>query len=235
MIPHPPTSTLFPYTTLFRSEREAIGFFITGHPLDRYLKDLRKFTNITVGTLRTRGPELPVANERPGREGRPRVRIGGVINSIRLRNSKKGDRYATFTLEDKEGTVEVIAWPDTYRKNETTITAGEAVVVSGGLDISPERCQIIGEELMPLPAARAEAISQVHVNVDLERVGRTGLERLRETLAGFPGSCEAFLHLLRPAGSETIIAVPASIRVAASDEVVAAVERVVGSGMLSFR
>ena len=59
-----------------RAEREALGFFITGHPLDRYLKDLRKFTNITVGTLRTRGPELPVTNERPGREGRPRVRSG---------------------------------------------------------------------------------------------------------------------------------------------------------------
>src|SRR6185436_3357479 len=73
-----------------RHERDAIGFFITGHPLDRYLKDLRKFTNVTVGTLRTRGPELAPMSERPGRESRPRVRIGGVINSIRLRNSKRG-------------------------------------------------------------------------------------------------------------------------------------------------
>jgi DNA polymerase-3 subunit alpha len=218
-----------------RHERESIGFFITGHPLDRYLKDLRKFTNVTVGTLRTRGPELPPASERPGRESRPRVRIGGVINSIRLRNSKKGDRYATFTLEDKEGTVEIIAWPDTYRKHEPSITAGEAVVVTGGLDISPERCQIIAEEIMPLATARAEAIRQVHVDVDLRHVDRDGLARLRDTLAGFPGSCEAFLHLLRPDGSETIIAVPSSIRVAASDEVVEAVERVVGTGMLSFR
>jgi DNA polymerase-3 subunit alpha len=206
-----------------------------GHPLDRYLKDLRKFTNITGRDAPDRGPELPVANERPGREGRPRVRIGGVINSIKLRNSKKGDRYATFTLEDKEGTVEVIAWPDTYRKNEPRSARVRPVVVSGGLDISPERCQIIAEEIMPLATARAEAIRQVHVSVDLERVGRTGLERLRDTLAGYPGSCEAFLHLLRPDGSETIIAVPANIRVAASDEVVEAVERVVGSGMLSFR
>jgi DNA polymerase-3 subunit alpha len=219
-----------------RHEREAIGFFITGHPLDRYLKDLRKFTNITVGTLRTRGPELPTSGtERPGREARPRVRIGGVINSIRLRNSKRGERYATFTLEDKEGTVEVIAWPDTYRRHEVAIAAGEAVVIGGGLDISPERCQIIADEIMALATARAEAIRQVHVNVELDRVGRDGLEQLRSTLAGHPGTCEAFLHLIRPDGSETILAVPSSIRVAASDEVVEAVERVVGTGMLSFR
>jgi DNA polymerase-3 subunit alpha len=73
------------------------------------------------------------------------------------------------------------------------------------------------------------------VNVVLDRVGRDGLERLRQTLTGFPGGCEAFLHLIRPDGSETILAVPSTIRVAASDEVVEAVERVVGSGMLSFR
>jgi DNA polymerase-3 subunit alpha len=219
-----------------RHEREAIGFFITGHPLDRYLRDLRKFTNVTVGTLRTKGVTLPPAGtERPGRESRPRVKIGGVINSIRLRNSKRGERYATFTLEDKEGTVEIIAWPDTYRKHEAAITAGEAVVVSGGLDVSPERCQIIAEELMPLAAARAEAIRQVHVTVALARIDRDGLERLRAVFAAHPGPCEAFVHLIRPDESETIIALPEGTRVAATDAVVEAVERVVGSGMLSFR
>jgi DNA polymerase-3 subunit alpha len=219
-----------------RHEREAIGFFITGHPLDRYLRDLRKFTNVTVGSLRTKGATLPGTAERPGRESRPRVRIGGVINSIRLRNSKRGERYATFTLEDKEGTVEVIAWPDTYRRHEQTIAAGEAVVVSGGLDLSPERCQIIADELMPLATARAEAIRQIHVQVPLVRVGREGLEQLRDVFLAHPGPCEAFIHLLRPEDdSETIIALPEGTRVAATDAVVEAVERVVGRGMLSFR
>src|SRR5262245_510632 len=122
-----------PHDELAR-ERETLGFFITGHPLDRYEADLRRFTNITVGTLRTKGPELPAAPSRPGRpEGRPRVRLGGVIHTVRLRNSKKGERYATFVLEDKEGVVEVIAWPDTYRRHEEVIEGGAPVVVSGGL------------------------------------------------------------------------------------------------------
>jgi DNA polymerase-3 subunit alpha len=219
-----------------RHERDAIGFFITGHPLDRYMKDLRKFTNVTVGTLRTKGVTLASGQpERPGRESRPRVRIGGVINSIRLRNSKRGERYATFMLEDKEGTVEIIAWPDTYRRHESALTGGEAIVVSGGLDVSPERCQIIAEDIIPLATARAEAIRQIHVTVPFGRLGRDGLERLRAVLQAHPGPCEAFVHLVRPDDSETIIALPEGIRVAASDAVVEEVERVVGSGMLSFR
>src|SRR6185369_1910788 len=154
-------------------ERDAIGFFITGHPLDRYAQDLRRFTNVTIGTLRARGPELPPGPERHGRpDPRPRVRVGGVIHTVKLRNSKKGDRYATFVIEDKEGVVEVIAWPDTYRKHENVVQAGAPVVVAGALELSEDRCQIIVDEVTPLARAHAEAIKQVHV-----RVPRAGLAR----------------------------------------------------------
>ena len=218
-----------------RAEREAIGFFITGHPLDRYAHDLRRFTNVTIGTLRTRGPELPPGPERHGRpDPRPRVRVGGVIHTVKLRNSKKGDRYATFVIEDKEGVAEVIAWPDTYRKHENIVRSGEPVVIAGALEVSAERCQIIAEEVTPLAEARADAISQVHVRVEVD-VGRDLLATLRGVLAEHPGPCDAFLHLVRVDHSETVLALPQNLRVAASDQIVNAVEAILGSGVLSFR
>jgi DNA polymerase-3 subunit alpha len=215
-------------------ERDAIGFFITGHPLDRYARDLKKFTNVTTGTLRPKASSLPTV---PGRRGdvRPRVRLGGVIQAIKLRNSKRGERYATFTLEDREGIVEVIAWPDTYRKHEAVVRGGTPVVVSGALDVGPERCQVIADEITPLDAARTDAIKQVHVDVPLGALSRGHLEQLKDLLAGHPGPCEAFLHLLRPDHSETVLALPSSIRVAASDEVVDAVEGLLGAGVMTFR
>src|SRR5262249_19261116 len=115
------------------------------------------------------------------------------------------------------------------------LVGGTPVVVTGGLDLADDRCQIIADEVAGLDAARAEAVRQVHLRVPLERVGREGLEQLRSVLAEHPGPCQAFLHLLRPGASETILALPASIRIAASAEVLDAVERVLGAGMLSFR
>jgi DNA polymerase-3 subunit alpha len=220
-----------------RAEREAIGFFITGHPLDRYEQDLRKFTNVTTGTLRTRGPELPAGGgERGGRpDPRPRVRLGGVIHTLKLKNSRKGDRYATFVLEDKEGAVEVIAWPDTYRKHETVLHGGEPVVVAGALEISEERCQVIADDVTPLVNARAEAIRQVHVRIPLAEAGRDHLARLREILAAHPGPCDAFLHLEGGDESVTVLALPATLRVAASEQIVDAVEHALGAGVLTFR
>jgi DNA polymerase-3 subunit alpha len=218
-------------------EREALGFFITGHPLDRYQHDLGKFTNVTIGTLRTRGPKLPTmqSNRGPRGEAKPRVRLGGVIHSVKLRNSKRGERYATFSLEDREGVVDAIAWPDTYRRHEDLVQAGTPVVVEGALEISPERCQVIVNEFTPLARARADAIRQLHVRVPLQQVDRSGLERLRAVLGEHPGACEAFLHLERPNGPETVLALPETIRVAATEDVVDAVERLLGVGVTSFR
>jgi len=219
------------------AEREAIGFFITGHPLDRYEQDLRKFTTATTGTLRTRGRELPPGDgERNGRpDTRPRVKLGGVIHSLRLKNSRKGDRYATFVLEDKEGVVEVIAWPDAYRRHEAVVQGGAPVVVVGALEISDERCQVIADEVLPLARAHAESIRQVHVRVPLASVGRDALAVLKEVLAAHPGPCDAFLHLERGEESETVLALPATLRVTAGGEIVSAVERLLGAGVMSFR
>jgi DNA polymerase-3 subunit alpha len=218
------------------AEREAIGFFITGHPLDRYEQDLRRFTNVTTGTLRTRGAELPAAGpERGGRpDPRPRVRLGGVIHTLRLKNSKKGDRYATFGLEDKEGVVEVIAWPDAYRRHETVLQGGAPVVVAGALEIAEERCQVIADEITPLAQARSEAIRQVHVRVP-PGLDRDGLATLRDIFAAHPGPCDTFLHLVRPDETETVLALPSTLRVAASDQILNAVEGILGSGAMTFR
>jgi len=219
-----------------RAERDAIGFFISGHPLDRYEQDLKKFTNVTTGTLRTRGAELPPGEQRPGRpDPRPRVRLGGVIHTLKLKNSKKGDRYAVFSLEDKEGVVEVIAWPDTYRRFETVLHGGEPVVVAGALEISEERCQVIADDVLPLVQARADAIRQAHVRVPPAHVGRDALAALREILAAHPGPCDAFLHLVTRDETETVLALPSALRVAASEQIVDAVEGMLGAGALTFR
>ena len=69
----------------------------------------------------------------------------------------------------------------------------------------------------------------------LERLGRDGLATLRALLAAHPGTCEAFLHLVGPDESETVLALPTALRVAATGEIVNAVEGLLGGGALTFR
>ena len=201
-----------------RFEREALGFFITGHPLDKYANGLRTFTTATTGSLRNR-------------QHRERVKVGGVVHNLKLKNNRKGDRYATFSLEDKEGVVDVIVWPEAYRRTEALLTGEEAVCVEGALDVGDDRIQIIADDLTLLAAAREEAARQVHLRLPVDMLDERRLELVRGTLADHPGECETYLHLIRPEHSETIIALPEALRVRPSEEMLDALERIFGTGV----
>jgi len=207
---------------LLRAERDTIGFFITGHPLDKYERDLKRFADATTAELRSRAAQST-------------VKIGGVVLALKLKNSKKGDRYATFTLEDRWGAVEVIAWPETYRKHEAVIHADEPVCITGTLEVSQERCQIIADDISSLVEARERAVKQVHFALRADRLSEDHLRSLRSTLTQHRGPCHAFLHLLLPDRTETVIALPPDLKVAATERMVDDVERLLGNGVTSFQ
>ncbi|MEW6271563.1 MAG: DNA polymerase III subunit alpha [Thermodesulfobacteriota bacterium] len=199
---------------LLAAEKEILGFFITAHPLDRYERQLARLVTCRTIDLRS----LP---------SQQKVTLAGVIQGLRLKNSRKGDRYATFFLEDKHGIVEVISWPDTFRKFEPLITGSDPLCVSGRLDVSEERRQIIAEELTRLEEARARAIRELQISLDARRVTREDMERLLQTLTRYPGPCPAYVHVVREQ-YETRIALE-KLAVATTHELIAALaERVQG-------
>ncbi len=230
----------WPEKEMLRCEKEAIGIFLTGHPLDKFQRDLARLTTASTATL-------------SARTNQERVAIAGVIHTVKQKNSKKGDRYATFSLEDKAGVVEVIAWPEAYRKFETVIHGDDPVLVTGmldkqeaaprsadetegeGIEAPRERCQIIADEIRSLAAAREQSVRQVHLEVPADRITEAQLVQLRETLSQHRGSCPAYLHLIVPGRSEAVIELPESLRVVPSEAMLDAVERIFGSGVAMLR
>jgi DNA polymerase III subunit alpha len=222
--PEPPLPDVPPWPDkeMLRFEREVLGFYITAHPLDKYENDLKRFTSGTIEEIRSHTES-------------GKVSVAGVIQALRRRNSKKGDRYASFTLEDKTGTMEVICWPEAYKRCEAQLASDDPVCVSGMLEVGEERSQVIADEVVALEGARVKAVQQVHFALRAERVDEAGLRTLKETLARHRGDCPAFLHLLLPNRSETIIALPRELRVAPTEGMMEAVEELFGQGVTSFQ
>jgi DNA polymerase III subunit alpha len=208
-------------------EKESLGFYITGHPLDKYEGRLAKLTSGSIAELK----ERPVSGE---------VKAGGVVTAMRLRNTKKGERYASFQLEDKTGFVEVIVWPDTYRRCSEILVSDDPILVSGKMDVGEERVQIIANEVTPLEEAsrrlppstveRRKKENGDRVHFYLQSAGFTSEElgRLRDTLLKYPGSCAVVLHLTKSDKSETIIE-PEHLRIASNSEMLQTVEELFGS------
>jgi DNA polymerase III subunit alpha len=215
---------------LLAFEKEALGFYITGHPLDKYEELLDELTSGSIVDLREKSSN-------------GEVKVGGVVTALRLRNTKKGERYASFQLEDRSGFIEVLVWPDVYRRCMETLGLDDPIVVRGRLEVGEERAQIIANEITPI----IEAANGVRTNGGRKATAKTAenghkidlyvrghdmksedLTLLYNTLLEYPGTCKVFLHLLMPDKSETTIEISEELKVAFTPALVAAVRRLFG-------
>lgn len=220
----------WPRQQLLAFEKESLGFYITGHPLDKYESAVKKLTGGSIASLR----EKPSNGE---------VKVGGVVTGLRLRNTKKGERYASFQLEDRTGFIEVLVWPDLYRRCMETLVLDDPILVQGRLEVGEERVQIIAGDVTPLaqvssqtrPAPPREVqtksdgeVDGVHFYLRAPEVTSRELDRLHDTLLKYPGPRPVFLHLFGPDRRETIIELPEHLRVASTPALMEAVEQVFG-------
>jgi DNA polymerase-3 subunit alpha len=204
-------------------EKEALGFYISGHPLDKFDRVLKKIASGTITALKEKA--------QPGE-----VKIGGVVSALRLRNTKKGDRYGSFNLEDKTGFIEVITWPDTYKKCAELIGADDPIFVKGRLEVGEERIQVIaGEVTLLAEAAKSQKNGhangngdKIHLYVRESEVSAEELVQLRDTLLDFPGASIVYLHMIQPVSGETVIELPEQVRIRSTPELEETVERLFG-------
>jgi DNA polymerase III subunit alpha len=213
--PPPPPANVREWSAKERlaAEKETVGFYITGHPLDKFDASLRRITTAPIAELSSRTHQ-------------EKVKVGGVIHTLRLKNNKRGDRYATFNLEDKSGTMEVIVWPEAYRRHESLITSDEPMCVSGALEISEERCQIIADELVALAAVRERSAREVRLRLEENALTTERAAELARTLEAHPGSCPTWLEVCAD-GFVAHVRL-SRFKVAASEKLVEAVERLFG-------
>jgi DNA polymerase-3 subunit alpha len=204
-------------------EREALGFYISGHPLEKFRADLKRLGALTTSDLKARAAQ--------------EVRLGGVITALKLKNTKKGDRYATFALEDWLGTVDSIVWPDTYRRIQSLLVADDPVLVTGRADVTEERCALIVDSMESLIALRDRSATQglliLTAKDDIER----DLPKVQSIFQRHTGSCPVRVQLKLETGEVAVVLRDGSnspICVVPSEALCEEVEQVFGRPALTF-
>lgn len=220
----PHTVPEWPVNQRLAFEREALGFYISGHPLEKFRNELKKLGAITTADVKARGKS-------------GEVRVGGVVTALKLKNTKKGDRYATFTLEDWLGTIETIVWPDTYRKIAAVISADEPIIVSARADITEERCTLIVDKMESMLALRDRNATHGVLLLKEHDKLEERLARLMGVLSKHAGSCPVRVKL-EVEGAEVNIQLKdnnqAAVRVVPSEALCEEVEQLFGRPVLSF-
>jgi DNA polymerase-3 subunit alpha len=173
---------------LLSHEKELLGFYVTGHPLTPYAPILEKYTLANTSKL----AELP---------NRSLTRIGGLIAAAQHGVSKKnGKPYSMVTLEDLEGSVQVLVMNENYDKYRELLVLNKAILVIGEVNTGDERPKIFPQEIMPLEDAPKKFTKQVHFRLHTAHLKPEHLDAARELVAAHTGKCPLFLCFTRPTG-----------------------------------
>jgi len=212
---------------LLAFEKEALGFYISGHPLDRYRADLSRYANaVTVDFAEGRRPAGEAA-------------VGGVVAAYRERPTKRGDgKLAFFQLEDQSGQLEVMVFPKTFEKVRSVLISDEPLLCTGKVVDEGEGEQhawrMLLEDAVPLAALRKARTSRVDIHIDADAVTPGQIRDLRGILEGSRGSCRTVLRLRIPRRSETVIPLGDSYNVAPTDDLLLRLERLFGTRVTSL-
>jgi DNA polymerase III alpha subunit len=191
-----PVAGVEPWThkDLLGREKAAVGFYVSGHPLEDFLEKIEALGCCPVAELGTLEPNS-------------RVRVVGVVSDFTVRNTKKGDRYAMFRLEDLSGaSVKCVLWPEAF-KTKGSDAADDAMLVAAGRCEGEGSLTVVCDEVTALERARVPAngsrayqggrlraqalVIEFPTAADVLRA----CDQVSQTLMSHPGDCEVFIDL----------------------------------------
>lgn len=180
-------------------EKEALGFYISGHPLERYRPTLEKFANtnaLDIGEV----------------DDKTIVRIGGTVGTIKRIRTKKGDQMAFISLEDMSGALEVVVFPKVYESSEHLLVEDAAILVQGAVQKEENGVKLLADTIVPMESAEEIWIARVHIHLDSNRVNREKLMQLKALIQQYSGECTVMLHVRVADSAEVLIDLPESLR-----------------------
>ena len=183
----------WPQHELLAHEKELLGFYVTGHPLTPLVPLLQKYCLANTAKL----AELP---------NRSLTRIGGMIAAVQHGVSKKsGKPYAMVTLEDLDGSVQILVMND-YDKFRPLLEVNKAVMVIGEVSTGEDRPKIFPQEIFPLEDAPKKYTKQVHFRLNAAHLTEGSLDQIFGLVTANAGKCPLILAFRQPAGELVFMA-----------------------------
>ncbi len=208
----------WPEHELLAAEYSTLGFFISGHPLDKYAGRLQELQAVELSTLE-------------GRRNGEDIVVAGIIVQSRPMRSRRGARWTILILQDRTGVIEALVFPEAFQKLEPILKAATPLLIKGRVAVEDVGTRVIVADARPLDQVATKpsngAPSLLRVRVDLGAIDPGALDRLHELFSSHPGRCRVAFELVKDDGSEATL--EASSAVQADRELVERVREICGS------
>ena len=241
-------------------EKETLGLYWSGHPIDRFDEDLRAYGAkstrdlnvkretaeiVVVGddvadeggpaTLPNQAVASPAGAAAPSRPVAEDISIGGIVSGLRPLKTRKGDRMCVFMLDDAGGSIEVVVFPEAFKQYGHLAENGTMVCVAGRFERDDDSARIIASDIMAIELVRERLTKSVSINVSMPPHDRSTFEKLLDVLAQHKGDRKVAFVIHEQERHIRVTADVSGIRVRPSERLVSEVEKICGAGSVSLR
>ena len=209
----------WPEPQLLAFEKDMLGFYVSGHPLARYARQLKRFVSSSINDLHQHKDE-------------DEVKIVGLIVKVKHTITRaKQEKMAILKLEDLDGSVELLVFPRAFQKVSRYIHPNSVVLVRGTLNLKEDTPKILVNDLFPFDEIY-KLITAMSIN--LSGLRENVFETLKELLAASRGNIPIYLNLDTPAKSRVQLVVGEGFYVSPSEKLIADIEDLLGEERLSL-
>ena len=210
-------------------EKDVLGFYVSGHPLGKYAEKLRNLKGVV--DTQTALEMTPAANTgRRDAQNENEISIAGILTGVRVAKSRKGDLYAQGALEDLTGKIDLICFPEAYKRMAENLRIDVPVLVRGVLrgeeDSAPK---LAISNITALEDVKLKLPSSMRIRIALDRVGEPALVQLHAMMVATPGSGKILLDF-EQRDDYLVVLEPEGLGVAADKAFIERVEELVGAG-----
>ncbi|WP_446743683.1 DNA polymerase III subunit alpha [Silvibacterium acidisoli] len=216
--------------TRLQSEKEVLGFFVSGHPLDKYAEKLRNLPGVvdTATALEMKQSSQPM---RRGQAPEPDVACAGVIVGLKVAKSKRtGELYASASLEDTMGKIDLICFPKDYERLAENLKIEVPVLIRGNIRAEEDAAPKISvSSITPLEDVKVKLPKNIRIKVPLERVSEATMNELHQLIVDTPGPGKFMLNI-EQRGEYAVVLEPSGFAIAADRAFIDRTELLLGRG-----
>jgi DNA polymerase III subunit alpha len=197
-------------------EKELLGFYVTGHPLEKYLSSLREMTQANTSVIDEMENDSPIT-------------LGGILTNLRVRPSKKGALWGAGVLEDLRGTVDLLIFPQALEQLKGVLKPDSALLIKGRVRHDENsRAKVVVNEAKPLEAAINGKKPTLLIRINPTKISEGLLGDIEGLLRSHPGHNPVLFELERP-GDFRVVMKPQDPKVVdATDDLLAGLRGLLG-------
>jgi DNA polymerase-3 subunit alpha len=201
-------------------EKECLGFYVSGHPLDKFIVDSNSFSNVSSSSIARTRSNSP-------------VRLLGVITKLSTKLDKRGNVMAFAQIEDFEGSIELIIFHETYDKFKSLLSPENIVWIEGNVSSGGDR-KITVRKVTEIEPLRRRLAKYVDLTLPPESATDDNLKHLKAVLAKHKGNCRLRIFVSKNNLGNVKILTTKAISVEPSNELIAKIHNLQFRKMLTF-